>query len=65
MGMSYEGLIRITRCQEYLQIEERVRNAVVDKMDARLAKRAQMETDCWVQLVARPVPTPIEVTFPL
>jgi len=45
MGMSYEGLIRITRCQEYLQIEERVRNAVVGKMDARLAKRAQMETE--------------------
>ena len=65
MGMSYEGLIRITRCQEYLQIEERLRNAVVGKMDARLAKRAQMETDCSVQLVARPVPTPIEVTFPL
>ena len=45
MGMSYEGLIRITRCQEYLQIEERLRNAVVGKMDARLAKRAQMETE--------------------
>jgi hypothetical protein len=45
MGMSYEGLIRITRCQEYLQIEERVRNAVVGKMDAQLAKRAEMGTE--------------------
>ena len=45
MDMSYEGLIRVTRCQEYLQIEERVRNAVVGTMDARLAKRAEMETE--------------------
>jgi hypothetical protein len=45
MGMSYEGLTRITRCQEYLQVEERVRNAVVGKMDARLAKRAEMGTE--------------------
>jgi len=45
MGMSYEGLVRITRHQEYLQIEEHVRNAVVGQMDARLAKRAEMETE--------------------
>ena len=45
MGMSYDGLIRITRCPEYLVIEEQVRNAVVGKMDARLAKRAAMETE--------------------
>lgn len=45
MGMSYDGLIRITRCPEYLQIEEQVRNAVVGKMDQRLAKRAAMDTD--------------------
>lgn len=45
MGMSYDGLVRITRCPEYLTIEEDVRNAVVGKMDARLAKRASMETE--------------------
>ena len=45
MGMSYDGLIRITRCPEYLTIEESVRNTVVGKMDQRLAKRAEMSTE--------------------
>jgi hypothetical protein len=45
MGMSYDGLVRITRCPEYLVIEESVRNAVVGKMDQRLAKRAAMEVE--------------------
>jgi hypothetical protein len=45
MGMTYEGLQRITRCPEYLQIEERVRATVLGKMDARLDKRAQMEAE--------------------
>lgn len=45
MGMSYDGLMRIVRQPEYLAIEERVRNEVVGKMDARLAKRAEMSSD--------------------
>jgi hypothetical protein len=42
MGMSYDGLMRITRDKDYLFIEENVRKGVTDKMDARLAKRAEM-----------------------
>lgn len=45
MGMSYDGLQRITREPEYLKIEEEVRGVVVGKMDARLAKRAEMSTE--------------------
>jgi len=45
MGMSYDGLQRITRCPEYLTIEEQVRASVTGQMDARLAKRAAMETE--------------------
>lgn len=45
MGMSYDGLNRITRCPEYLLIEENVRAAVVGKMDQRLAQRAAMSTE--------------------
>jgi hypothetical protein len=45
MGMSYDGLVRITREPEYLKIEEDVRNMVVGKMDARLAKRAEMSDE--------------------
>lgn len=45
MGMSYTGLLQITRRPEYLMVEERVRNGVVGKMDARLVKRAQMEVE--------------------
>jgi hypothetical protein len=45
MGMSYDGLIRITRQPEYLKIEEAVRLQVTGKMDARLDKRAQMEQE--------------------
>lgn len=43
MGMSYDGLQRILRQPEYLAIEERIRNEVINKMDARLAQRAAME----------------------
>lgn len=45
MGMSYLGLRRITMQPEYLKIEEAIRNEVTSKMDARLAKRAEMEDD--------------------
>jgi hypothetical protein len=45
MGMSYTGLVAITRRPEYLTIEEQVRTGTVGKMDARLAKRAQMEIE--------------------
>lgn len=42
MGMSYDGLMRITRDSQYLLIEENIRKGVIDKMDVRLAKRAEM-----------------------
>lgn len=45
MGMSYDGLYRITKQPEYLKIEEEVRLDVTGMMDARLAKRAAMEKD--------------------
>lgn len=45
MGMSYDGLRRITMQPEYLKIEAAVRNQVTSKMDARLAKRADMEEE--------------------
>lgn len=45
MGMSYDGLYRITKQKEYLEIEEDVRKDVTGMMDARLAKRAAMEKD--------------------
>lgn len=45
MGMTYDGLQRITRCPEYIAIEDRVRNSLTGKMDARLAQRARMEAD--------------------
>jgi len=43
MGMSYDGILGITRNPDYLRIEESVRKGVVDRMDARLAKRASMD----------------------
>jgi hypothetical protein len=45
MGMSYDGLVRITRAPEFLQIEDMVRQQVTGKMDARLAQRAAMEDE--------------------
>ena len=42
MGMSYEGLVRILRTDEYLQIEADVSGRLLSKMDARLAQRADM-----------------------
>lgn len=45
MGMSYSGLVAITRRPEYLALEEQVRSGVVMQMDARLAKRAAMQTE--------------------
>ena len=45
MGMSYDGLVRITRDPEFLKIEESVRNFVTQKMDSRLEKRALMEDE--------------------
>ncbi len=45
MGMSYDGLMGITRRPEYLEIEEEVRSGVVGKMDARLARRAAMRNE--------------------
>lgn len=45
MGMSYDGLQRILRQPEYLAIEQRVRQEVLGRMDARLAKRAALEEE--------------------
>lgn len=45
MGMSYDGLRRITMQPEYQKIEEAVRRQVTAKMDARLARRADMEDE--------------------
>jgi|SRR5579859_7351022 len=45
MGMSYDGLVRITRDPTFLQIEDAVRQQVTGKMDARLAQRASMEDE--------------------
>lgn len=45
MGMSYDGLQRILRTPEYLQIEEQVRNGNLARMDARLAKRADLQEE--------------------
>lgn len=42
LGMSYDGVCRILRNPDYLYIEEQVRKGVLGKMDARLAKRAEM-----------------------
>lgn len=42
MGMSYEGLLRITKTEEYREIDERVRQEVLGKMDATLARRTDV-----------------------
>ena len=42
MGMSYDGLLRILRTEEYLQIEQDVSGRLLGKMDARLDRRADM-----------------------
>lgn len=45
LGMSYDGVCRILRNPDYLRIEEGIRKGVLGKMDARLAKRAEMGED--------------------
>lgn len=45
MGMSYDGLVRITRDPAYIQIEQAVRNQVTGKMDQVLDKRASMSDE--------------------
>jgi hypothetical protein len=45
MGMSYDGLQRILKQPEYLEIEQRIRTGVTAKMDARLDKRAEMSDE--------------------
>ena len=45
MGMSYDGLRRITECPEYIQIETAVRQQVTGKMDQVLDKRAEMSDE--------------------
>jgi hypothetical protein len=45
MGMTYDGLTRIVRCPEYIEIENRVRASLLGKMDQRLDRRAKMEAE--------------------
>lgn len=45
MNLSYAGLQRILQCQEYLDIENRVRKENIGKMDAALDARAQLKND--------------------
>jgi len=42
MGMSYDGLIRITKTDEYLMIEQDVQGRMLGQMDAKLAQRADL-----------------------
>jgi hypothetical protein len=42
MGMSYDGLIRITKTDEYLMIEQDVQSRMLGQMDAKLAQRADL-----------------------
>lgn len=42
MGMSYDGVLRITKTEEYLQIEDEVQSKTLGHMDARLEKRSQI-----------------------
>jgi len=42
MGMSYDGLIRITNTEEYRMIEQEVQDKVLGKLDSRLAQRADL-----------------------
>lgn len=45
MQLSYAGLQRILQCQEYIDIETRVRKENIGKMDAALDARAQLKND--------------------
>lgn len=42
LGMSYEGLLRITKTDEYREIEERIRGQVLGGMDRTLARRTDV-----------------------
>lgn len=42
MGMSYEGLLRITKLPEFLDIDAQIRQQVLGAQDAALAKRADV-----------------------
>jgi hypothetical protein len=44
MGMSYDGLCRITKTEEYLMIEQEVQGRMLGQMDATLAKRADLRS---------------------
>jgi hypothetical protein len=45
MNLSYAGLQRILQCQEYIDIETRVRRENLGKMDAALDERAQLKNE--------------------
>jgi hypothetical protein len=42
MGMSYDGLLRITKTEEYLMIQQDVQGRVLGQLDARLAQRTDL-----------------------
>lgn len=42
LGMSYDGLMRIVKTEEYQQIEQEVQGVLLGQMDATLSKRADM-----------------------
>jgi hypothetical protein len=42
MGMSYDGLLRITKTEEYLAIQQEVQDRVLGRMDAKLAQRTDL-----------------------
>lgn len=56
MGMSYEGLLRITKTSEYIQIEDEVRKRVLGQMDAALDKRADIRQQMQDQMEDDAVP---------
>lgn len=45
MGLTFEGLKRILRCVEYLDIESKVREEVAAEWANRLKKRTEMELE--------------------
>lgn len=44
MGMSYDGVLRIMKTEEYLQIESEVRAKLLGEMDAKLMQRADIRS---------------------
>jgi hypothetical protein len=56
MGMSYDGIVRICRTREYLEIEEEVRGKLLGQMDAKLSKRADLRASMAEEMEDEAVP---------